>query len=253
MKFLTKEKTYNYTFISTILFITNIIIIPITINNPLSVKWLLILYVIVGFLSLLFLIYIFIKNNIYNENIKIDSKLYKLYDYIAPLMVTLSIFVIIFGNIIVLGEVSQSSMEPTLQNKQKILIYKYCYTPKRDDIVIVLDEDLFDSPIIKRVVAVPGDKITFVEKPFTIDNKGYLYINDVLYKNAFLKNKETLFTQVQFNKIVEHELSNGIFQYEVTLSEGYYIVLGDYFDISMDSRHYGAFHQSKIIGKMIYP
>lgn len=249
MSFLPKKRSYNYAFISVILFITNLIIIPASINNPLSIKGLLIFYIIAGFLSLLFIIFIFIKNNINNEEIKVNSILYKIYDYLGPLMIAISLFILIFGNLIVLGEVSQSSMEPTLKNEQTVLIYKYNFTPKRDDVIIILDEKRFDEPIIKRVIAVPGDTIKFVEDVSSFNEEGHIYINNVLYKNQF--GEDSIFSKSQYRNMVKQEFENGIFKSEVTLSDGYYIVLGDNFFNSSDSRNYGAFHKSKIIGKMI--
>lgn len=251
MTYLTKEKSYQYAFTSMILFITNILMLIITYNNPLKINWLLITYIIISLISMVFLCYVFMKNNILNEDIKTSSKTYKIFDYIGPLMVMLSLFFMIFGNIVGTGEVDGISMDPTLHTGQDILIYKYSYKPKRNDIIIIQTKTTGkDRFIIKRTVAVPGDKIRFYE---SAPGYGFIFINDEMYKNQFLeKGTPTVFTRAEYEKMVEHEFTGGPTLDEVTLSEGYYIALGDNFKWSVDSRDYGAFHISNIGGKLIF-
>lgn len=252
MNYLSKEKSLSYLYISTVLFITNILMIIVTFNNPLTKAWLSIFYIIGALLSIVYLLYIFIKTYVYNEEIDETSKEFKIYDFIAPMVVMTSIIIMIFGNVIVSGKVDGRSMEQTLHHNQDILIYKFNYVPKIDDVIIISrDGSNGKELIIKRVIAVPGDKISFKE---TIPGFGFIFVNDTLYQNRYLKEDRspTMFSKDEYMKMVELELHNGNYDDEVTLSKDYYIALGDNFNNSSDSRHYGAFHISQIGGKMIF-
>lgn len=95
MSFLSKEKSNNYAVVNILLFVANLMIIILTYNNPLTMKWLMILYLVLGFAQLIFIVYIFIKNNVFNEDIKINSKIYVLYDNIASILIMVSIMILI--------------------------------------------------------------------------------------------------------------------------------------------------------------
>jgi len=77
--------------------------------------------------------------------------------------------------------------------------------------------------IIKRVVAIPGDRIKIVE--------------GVLYINGYPDSRAGLF--------------NFPFDYDYTLEEGEYYILGDNRRISRDSSEYGPIRASWIYGKVI--
>lgn len=256
MSFLSKEKSNNYAVVNILLFVANLMIIILTYNNPLTMKWLMILYLVLGFAQLIFIVYIFIKNNVFNEDIKINSKIYVLYDNIASILIMVSIMILIFGNVFSLPTVDGNSMLPTLHDQQNVIVYKLDKTPKRGDIVIVeIQKADKKENLIKRVVAVPGDRVKFVADYARLGkNFGFVYINDVLYESKILKDegKVTPFHEDWFVVMTNQRYIDGGFKHEVELPPNYYLVIGDKFLRSSDSRVYGLFHISKFGGKMIH-
>lgn len=125
--------------------------------------------------------------------------------------------------------VSGDSMEPTLKNNQVLLQNKIGYyfkDIKRFDIVIV-DIDSENKDIIKRVIGLPGENVSYKD--------GKLYINDKEFKNDYDKDTDD-FT---LKSICNCE----------RIPEGKYLVLGDNRKVSADSRWYGLISEEQIKGK----
>lgn len=122
------------------------------------------------------------------------------------------------------------SMEPTLYNSQQIFINQFIYNisnPKSGDVVVFLpngNENI--HYYVKRVVAVPGDRVL-------IDN-GVLYVNGSVS-----------------GLISQKILDSGIAANEITLSSGEYFCIGDNPNNSEDSRsaNIGPVDAEDIIGK----
>lgn len=123
------------------------------------------------------------------------------------------------------------SMEPTLYNGQQIFINRVGYTisgPKADDVVVFLPNGNKNAHYyVKRVVAVPGDRVQISD--------GKLYING------------------EICDLVEVTISDpGIAVNELTLEKGEYFCIGDSPGSSEDSRsaNIGPVKAEDIIGKV---
>ena len=122
------------------------------------------------------------------------------------------------------------SMEPTLENGQQIFINRFLYilsSPKAGDVVAFLPNGNENSHYyIKRVVAVPGDKVRIAD--------GTLYVNG------------------QESKwVTERILDAGIAENDMILGNREYFCIGDNPNNSEDSRsaNIGPVEESDIIGK----
>lgn len=77
-------------------------------------------------------------------------------------------------------EVDGSSMEPTLQNSDRLLIYKFPrtlasitgkdYQPNRGDVIVFHKPNGTSDQLIKRVIGLPGDRVVVKDNKITIYN-----------------------------------------------------------------------------------
>ena len=144
----------------------------------------------------------------------------------------LIVFLVAFNLMFSFSRVSGRSMQPTLHNNDYVLFLR-THKVKRFD-VVSLRERLVDRGneklIVKRVIGLPGDRITSID--------GQLYVNNEKIAEKYL--------DPQFTKMYNQ------MSYTITVPKGRVFVLGDNRDISKDSRALGSFKESAIIGVEIF-
>ena len=143
--------------------------------------------------------------------------------YILIIVIILLIKSYVFSPIIVNGD----SMDSTLKDGDVMILNKYTYYTsdiKRFDIVVIKHEGRY---IIKRVIGLPGDKVKIEDN--------ILYINEKAYAEEYL-DRNTSTEDFEISKI----------------EDGYYFVLGDNSEVSLDSRSIGLIKKSDIEGKATY-
>ena len=131
--------------------------------------------------------------------------------------------------------VDGASMNPTLHNKDRMLVTKIG-EPKRFDIVVFHAPDGRDY--IKRVIGLPGDQIEY--------KNDILYINGKAYEEPYLEQyKEKTNEGTLTDSFTLKETAVG----RETVPKGHLFVLGDNRQHSTDSREIGAVPLDKVIGK----
>lgn len=133
-------------------------------------------------------------------------------------------------------EVEGSSMMPTLENHDRMIVTKI-EEPERFDIVVF--HATKESDYIKRVIGLPGDQVEYKS-----DN---LFVNGKQYEEPFLNEYKNEHRRVQLDGPYTEDFS-------ITVPEGSIFVLGDNRRNSTDSRHIGAIPLDKVVGttKVIY-
>lgn len=144
------------------------------------------------------------------------------------------------------------SMETTLQNQDKLIVWKIPrtiakitgndYIPSRGDVVIV---NLVDSTacgqsggkqIIKRTVGLPGERVQVKDGKLTVFNNEQ--------PNGFSPD-----STLPYNKDNRIPYTDG--NIDITLGEGQIFIAGDNRPNSCDSRRFGPVDSKDIIGKLV--
>ncbi|MCX7841642.1 MAG: signal peptidase I [Clostridia bacterium] len=192
------------------------------------------------------------NNNDINTENNSAGVISEILQWINAILLALLIALLIRGFIFEPVMVKGSSMENTLFDSQRLLVYKLGYyfsAPQRGDIIVFqyqpgvfsqnkyLDEipffrkafpDFKEINYIKRVIGLPGDKIDI------IDNK--VYVNNEMIEDSHAKG-ETLPNNMQFPATVP---ANKVF------------VLGDNRQNSSDSRSIGFIDMNRIKGRAVF-
>lgn len=184
------------------------------------------------------------------EEVKQDVRtaVKEVFDWVETLIMAMIFIIVLFTFLIRVNTVQGESMLPTLQDGQKLLVTDLFYTPNYNDIVIVQAAKLDGGkPIIKRVIGLPGDRIS-------ID-----FIEGTVYRNG-----EALKVEMQGTLIYEdgHRINDRttknlemINRQEYTVPENCYFVLGDNRNHSTDSRalnSVGFVDKNYIAGRAIF-
>ena len=160
------------------------------------------------------------------------------YDWIQCIITALIICVVVFSFFIRVIDVSGSSMNPTLQDGDKMLVSDLFYKPKVGDVVIFKkDEYDPDKALVKRVIATEGQVVN-------IDfDLGIVYVDGEPFEEAYI------------SELTRNKLD---FIGPQTVPEGCVFVMGDNRNASTDSRkkEIGMVDNRLILGRayaVVYP
>lgn len=143
-----------------------------------------------------------------------------------------AIVVVIFLKfVLVPGSVSSGSMSPTINSGDYIVANGLAYlvkSPQRGD-VVCFKSDEFNEMMVKRIIGLPGDEISFRD--------GYVCINGEVQYEPYI------------NPSVETNSPKTF-----SVPDGSYFMLGDNREDSLDSRFWDNpyISRDKIIGKYFY-
>ena len=140
------------------------------------------------------------------------------YDWIQSILAALIVCVLVFVFGVRMVNVDGSSMFPTLEDGDRVIISNLFYTPKQGDIVVLRKESFMYEPIVKRVIAVEGQMVD-------IDfDKGVVYVDGEALEEPYIA--EPTYAQLDFTG-------------PITVPEGCVFVMGDNRNGSTDSRYSG--------------
>lgn len=166
--------------------------------------------------------------------------------------------------------IPSNSMMPTLLTGDFILVNKFNYgirlpvinkkvlsigEPKRGDVMVFRFPEDDKTPFIKRVVALPGDRVTYKNKTLKINgskiNLDKIGVYQGVGSGSVMTGAELLHEDLMS---VMHDILNSPDRRtkEVdgfVVPEGEYFVMGDNRDNSLDSRFWGTVPDENIIGR----
>ncbi len=152
--------------------------------------------------------------------------------FLAGMMAALILIFTFVARIVV---VSGPSMEDTLHGGDMVLVWTLGYTPKQGDVVVVTQKTYQEDSIIKRVIAVAGQRVD-------IDyDAGVVYVDGAALEEDYIKEQMRL---PAFGEGINH----------VTVPEGCCFVMGDNRNNSADSRHpdIGIIDDRCVIGRSMF-
>ncbi|MDA8752831.1 signal peptidase I [Halieaceae bacterium] len=161
-------------------------------------------------------------------------------------------------------QIPSSSMVPTLQVGDYILVNKYTYgirlpvirtkvlslnEPRRGDVMVFFPPHMNDTYYIKRVVGLPGDTVTYRNKQLTINGEPLAteWLGVVPEgRSRFNVGLESLGEESHLTQVDETRPPR---DFSVVVKPGHYFMMGDNRDNSSDSRIWGQVPEKDIVGK----
>lgn len=155
--------------------------------------------------------------------------------FVFTLLMTLAVVLAIKNFVIINAKVPTGSMENTIMPGDNILGFRLAYMleePERGDVIFFYFPDDETQKYVKRIIGLPGEKITILD--------GEIYIDDseVPLEEEYLK----------------EEWTRGTGPYIFEVPEGSYFCLGDNRNRSADAREWNNPYvtKEKIIGKAMF-
>jgi signal peptidase I len=196
----------------------------------------------------------------HHTQLKIQGNHFRFTDFLSTFLVVVVALVMAFALITYVFQsyqVDGPSMENTLQNNDRLIVWKVArtwarvtghpYIPNRGDIVVFTESGLAaygqtnTKQLIKRVVGLPGDRVVI--------KNGEITIYDKAHPKGFDPD-----TTLPYGKT--HPLPYTAGNIDITLGKNQIFVCGDNRTDSLDSRIFGPVNVNNIIGKLvlrIYP
>ena len=173
-----------------------------------------------------------IKNKEKAAAAEVKSTRGEVYEWIQCLVFALIFCVVLFVFFFRLVDVVGDSMNPTLENADKMVVSDLFYKPKQGDIIIFRKDEYKPEALVKRVIATEGQT---VEIDF---NRGRVYVDGKLLDEPYIA--EPTRNQIDFTGVQ-------------VVPEGCVFVMGDNRNESADSRdsRIGMVDERLIIGKVL--
>ena len=159
-----------------------------------------------------------------------DQSLRVLHSWVRDLCISIliSLFIILFVYQPV--KVEGGSMEPGLEDQERIFINKLAYrleAIERGDVIVFRYPRDTRKNFIKRVIGLPGDRVRVGD--------GHVYLNGHLLREPY---------------VPEEYLDSRSYS-EIRVPTDSYYVLGDHRSMSSDSRDFGTVDRSYLTGKAV--
>ncbi len=185
-------------------------------------------------------------------------------------------------------KIPSSSMVPTLQIGDLILVNKFSYgirlpiwnkkiievaSPQRGDVMVFRFPRNLNENYIKRVIGVPGDKIVYKNKHLTVNGQpltyealpDYLDDEKLIYLKQYAENLTGVTHKMAINEQAAPIALQNVFDFPsreqcsydydgfaCTVPAGNYFMMGDNRDNSADSRYWGFVPDENIVGKAFF-
>ncbi|MBN7798175.1 signal peptidase I [Parahaliea mediterranea] len=161
-------------------------------------------------------------------------------------------------------QIPSSSMVPTLQVGDYILVNKFTYgirlpvlrtkvldlnEPERGDVMVFFPPHMNDTYYIKRVVGLPGDTVTYRNKRLYVNGEQVPWDSLAMLPETTGRQEVALEQLGDANHLVQVDPTRPVRDFSVVVKPGHYFMMGDNRDNSSDSRVWGQVPERDIVGK----
>ena len=161
-------------------------------------------------------------------------------------------------------QIPSSSMVPTLEVGDYILVNKYTYgirlpvvrtkvlalnEPKRGDVMVFFPPHMNETYYIKRVIGLPGDTITYRNKRLAVNGVPLEEESLAVLPEGSSRYRVGLESLGEARHLVQVNESRPARDFSVKVKPGHYFMMGDNRDNSSDSRIWGQVPEKDIVGK----
>lgn len=151
-----------------------------------------------------------------------NDKVKKVIKEIIPYIIILVVVILVRTYLVTPVVVSGESMKPTLNGGELMILSKVAKIDRFDIVVAKVNKQGKREELIKRVIALPGETISC--------ENGVIYVNGVKQEEEYSKGITENFDKIE-------------------LADDEYFIMGDNRENSMDSRFFGPFKKSQILGQ----
>ena len=168
----------------------------------------------------------------YFVSAKNDGGVASVYDWIRCIVFAIAIVVVCLTFVFRLVDVDGTSMNDTLQTKDKVVVTNMFYQPNNNDIVVISHGAKYEKPIIKRVIAKEGQTLKLDAE------NDRIIVDGVVIDEPYIKG--TTFS----GSYTDYDIPE-------VIPEGKLFVMGDNRQVSLDSRssEIGLIDVKDVIGK----
>lgn len=161
-------------------------------------------------------------------------------------------------------QIPSSSMVPTLEVGDYILVNKYTYgvrlpvvrtkvwalnEPKRGDVMVFFPPHMNETYYIKRVIGLPGDTVTYRNKRLAVNGVPLEEETLAVLPEGSSQYRVGLEALGDARHLVQVNDSRPTRDFSVKVKPGHYFMMGDNRDNSSDSRIWGQVPEKDIVGK----